>query len=416
MRPAFMNCLPDSGIQLNKMLICIITDNELARSHGMGAQILQLFQGERFHHLYWRVGHGQRSEVPHSTLLADWVPNVPKLGGAVRRLWRVSGRAWWQDHQVNAARLKRLARSKGLGFDVAYVVVARENDAARALSILRVLQVPHVVNMVDVLHEDGLDPGSMPALVELLKGARGLMALLPSIADEMAKFTPAPIQIIPVGKPLAAKMAAPPQRDGPVRLIIGGRPYPGGCQLLAKAWQNVKHHCRKVELNYVGPHYRDLPPALMTECRNVGFLESEDEYQKFLATGHLAYLTGPNAGDMHGKWSFPSRTADHLMAGLPVLACVPAGSATERVLEPISPQAVAFTRTGADIVAAINRFTSNQEAWLLASHTARSFAEETMRLEVVRARILEALAGAAKQAPAPLRRPSEEMAGMGGSR
>jgi hypothetical protein len=372
-------------------MTCIITDNELARSHGTGAQILQLFQGYPFHHFYWRVGHGRRSEVPQSTLLEDRVPPVPKLGGAVRRLKQWSGRTWWRGDEVNVTWLQREVQSRGLKLDAAYVVIARESDAARALSIVRSLELPYVVNMVDVLHDQGLDPATMPAMTELLKGASSLLALLPSIAEEMGKFSRAPIQIVPVGKPLAERIAAPPGSDEPVRIIIGGRPYRGGCNLLAKAWETVKRSCRKVELNYVGPHYGDIPAELKPECRNAGFLQSEDDYQRFLASAHLAFLTGPDADDMHGRWSFPSRTVDHLMAGLPVLACVPAGSATEKVLGPISPQAVAFTRSGTDIVDAINRFAASAADWTSASRSARSFVEQNMSLEVVRASVFAAL-------------------------
>jgi hypothetical protein len=381
-------------IKTIKKMICIITDNELARSHGVGAQILQMFQRAKFHHFYWKIGHGQKSEVPESTLLADWIPNVRKIGGVVRRLRRLAGITWWHDNQINVVRLHRFVQAQELEFDVAYVVVARETSADRALSIVRALKLPYVVHMMDVLHEHGLDPVSMPAVGELLKGASGLLALLPSIAEEMGKFSKAPVQIIPVGKSLAQQIALPPASDEPIRMIIGGRPYRGGCQLLAKAWKNVKHNCRKVELSYVGPHYRDIPTELMSECCNVGFLRSDEDYQHFLATAHLAFLSGPDADDMHGKWSFPSRTVDHLMAGLPVLACVPAGSATEKVLGPISPQAVAFTRSGADIIEAINRFTAEQDVWVSASRAARFFVEKTMSLDVVREKVFAALESA----------------------
>jgi len=245
-----------------------------------------------------------------------------------------------------------------------------------------------------VLHEHGLDPVFMPATGELIKGASGLLSLLPSITVEMRKFSNAPIEVIPIGKPLGSQIAAPPGNGDPIRIIIGGRPYRGGCELLAKVWPDVKHNCRKVELNYVGAHYRDIPTELMPECRNAGFIGNEDDFQRLLATAHLAFLSGPDAGDMYGRWSFPSRTVDYLMAGLPVLACVSAGSATEDVLKPISPEAVAFTRSESDIIEAINRFTADKESWGAASRTARSFAEKTMSLDSVRDKVFKALEAA----------------------
>ena len=86
-----------------------------------------------------------------------------------------------------------------------------------------------------------------------------------------------------------------------------------------------------------------------------------------------------------------------------MLACVSAGSSTEDVLKPISPQAVAFTRSESDIIEAINRFTADQEAWVTASRAARSFAEKTMSLEVVRERVLAALETAKVKGDEPLK-------------
>lgn len=375
-------------------MICIITDHELARSHGTGAQIIQLFQGSEFHHFYWQIAHGQRSDVQQSTLLADCVPNVPITRAFVNIFRKLSGATWWYRNRVNGMKLRRLVESGGFAFDVAFVVVSRESGAARALSIIRSLKLPYVVNMMDVLHEQGLDPASMPAMDKLLKGASGLIALLPSIAEEMAKFTKASIQIVPIGKPLTKHGAMPPEKDTPIRIIISGRPYPGGCRILAEAWKDIEHHCRNVELNYVGPHYSDIPSQLKPVCRDLGYFTNDDDYQRVLSMAHLAFLSGPDKHNMHGKWSFPSRTVDHLMAGQPMLACVPPNSATGDVLRPIFPKSVAFTQKNADIVQAINRFTADKETWISASRAARSFAEETMSLDVVREKVFRALQSA----------------------
>ena len=88
---------------------------------------------------------------PQSTLLADWVPNVRKIKESSDDEGEVcTGTAWWHDDQVNATKFDRLVQSRGLRFEAAYIVVARESDAARALSIVRSLKLPYVVHMVDV--------------------------------------------------------------------------------------------------------------------------------------------------------------------------------------------------------------------------------------------------------------------------
>ena len=387
------------------MMICILTDNELARSHGTGAQILQIFQGTQFHHFYWRIAHGQESEVPQSTLLKDRIPDVRQLGGVLRRLKQLSGMTWWRDNQINAAWFHRLLRSHSLTFDLVYVVVARESDAERAFSIVRQIDAPYVLHMMDILEPDGLKPERMPAFSGLIKGASQLISLLPSITLEVRKFVNTPIQEVSIGQKITSWTARGLQYDRPIRLVMVGRPYRGGCELLANAWEAARLPQQKIELVYYGTQYNDMPAKIRNFCRDGGYINNGEDYRKTLAEAHLAFLSGPDADNMHGKWSFPSRTVDYLMAGLPVLACVSAGSATEDVLKPISPQAVAFTRSEADIIEAINRFTADREAWAAASHAARSFAETTMSLEVVREKVFAALESAMNKDGEPLRFP-----------
>ncbi len=349
-------------------MICILTENELARNHGTGAQILQMVEGSAFHHFHWHIGHGRKSEVRESLLLVDWLPNVFGLRGIVRRLRRFTGLTWWSGTQVNAFLLRSYLRLHGLKFNVAYVVVGRERDAARALSIVKTLRVPYVLHMMDILESDGLKKETMPAIGELLAGASKVISLLPSITREMQKFISVPIQEIPIGQKITS---------------------------WTDAWETLKRSQRKIELVYYGTQYNDMSGKLRQVCHNGGYFSDEEAYRKILAESHLAFLSGPNANDMYGKWSFPSRTVDYLMAGLPILACVPNGSSTEEILRPISPEGVAFTRNGPEICDAINRFTADKQSWLAASRAVRSFAERTMSLDTVRKRVLDALDAAA---------------------
>src|SRR5205809_626470 len=379
-------------------MICILTENELARNHGTGAQILQMVEGSAFHHFHWHIGHGRKSEVRESLLLDDWrLPNVFGLGGIVRRLRRFTGLTWWRGTQVNTSLFRSYLRVHGLKFNVAYVVVGRESDAARALSIVKTLRVPYVLHMMDIMESDGLKKETMPAIGELLAGASKVISLLPSITREMQKFISAPIQEIPIGQKITSWTAREFSHDQPIRLAMVGRPYAAGCELLADAWETVKRSQRKIELVYYGAQYKDMSRKLKQVCHNGGYFSDDEAYRKILAEAHLAFLSGPNANDMFGKWSFPSRTVDYLMAGLPILACVANGSSTEEILRPISPGGVAFTRNGPEICDAINRFTADKQSWLAASRAVRSFAERTMSLDTVRKRVLDALDAAARK-------------------
>ena len=87
------------------MNICVITECELARTHGTGAVILQTLETQQFHHFYFRIGHGAESEVANSTLLVDWLPNIPKLRGAVRVARDWTGVKWWNGDHINGNKL-----------------------------------------------------------------------------------------------------------------------------------------------------------------------------------------------------------------------------------------------------------------------------------------------------------------------
>lgn len=371
------------------MRIAVITQAELARSHGTGAQILQLLDGADYHHFYWYVMHGRMSEVRSSTLLADTAPRIRKVRGAVLRLKKWTGTSWWRnDNVVNRFKFMRLTESLGVPFDVAYVVVASEADASRACSLVQLLNVPYVVNVVDILHPEGLDGEKMTGFRSLVNGASAVLSLLPAITAELAKLTDAPVEEVAVGKPVSQWIARPPEQGKPVRMVLGGRPYVEGCRFLADAWGEVRQLQYPVELWYVGPHFADIPPELRVHCRDAGFMASEEEYQRFLATAHLAFLSGPNVLDQFGRFSFPSRTADYLMAGLPLLAHVAQGSSTEDVLRPLTPEAVALTRQVSDVTSGITRLV---EQWRLASGSVRHFAQQTMSLDVVRESVFNAL-------------------------
>jgi hypothetical protein len=128
-----------------------------------------------------------------------------------------------------------------------------------------------------------------------------------------------------------------------------------------------------------------------------------DELSRWLAESHLAFLSGPSDLDCFGKFSFPSRCSDYLMAGLPVVACVAAGSATERFLQPLSPGCVRLARTESEIERAVESLTASPERWVLASEQARSYARKHLSIETVREQVMSALRGALGQSKTAMR-------------
>jgi hypothetical protein len=221
--------------------------------------------------------------------------------------------------------------------------------------------------------------------------AREILCLTPPIGSEVAKFG-LPYTPLLIGQPKTAHVAkGPPPAGGPVRLVVTGRPYEGGSNLLGDACLAWRAAGRPVDVVYIGSHYAALPPAVRPLVRDLGFVEDDDAFRRALADCHVAFLTGPDALDAFGRYSFPSRVGDLLMAGLPVLSACPAGSATAGMLAPITPAGVRAVGSGADIVAALDAFTSTAQGWAVASRSARTFAEGHLSIDVIRARMVQVL-------------------------
>lgn len=380
------------------MKVLSITQAELARSHGTGAQVLELLEGTDYHHVYWHVCHGMRSESAHSTLLSDRLPGVP----GIRKLWRAArsclGHTWWRGTSVNRSYVEALLRDEG-PFDVAYVVIASEVDAARALSLLDVARVPFVLHVCDILETDGLNEG-MTAFASLVSRADVVFSLLPSITAELEKLHRRSYVPLPIGKPASDACARPPTPGGPIVVTFGGRPYATGCAALAAAIPLLKDTLGdRLELRYVGPHFRDVPAELKPHCRDMGFIADEEEFRKHLAEAHIAFLSGPDTLDRFGLYSFPSRVVDYLHVGLPVVGCVPTGSATSLMLSESAPDAVSLGETAASLHEGILRFGDSTDAWRLANQSAIDAARSRFLLSKVRTTLLEALRDAAKTHP-----------------
>ena len=375
------------------MHIGIFTRDALSAKHGSGAQLIRLLDGANLSHfhLYWWWAHGGESECqPSFRLIA---PNWMAKKGLFR-LFSALGMTWWKGSQVNLAKLSALRAEHTLRCDVALCLVSDEETAAQSLSLVEAFSCPYVVHFMD-LYEDELDPQTMPALRQLLAGASSVLAITEPLEREVAKFRLKDLRRVFIGQNTDVPQANLPAAGMPVRVVLSGRVYMSGLTLLANALPQIRQHFPQVEFAYVGPEYEKFPAELHSAVRNIGFVPDE-QYRQTLADAHLAYLMGPLEKDWLGKYSFPSRTSDYLMAGLPVLGCVGEGTATESVLMPLVPNAVRFTRTPDALLEAFAAFTDSPSAWQTASKEARAYAVEFMALETVRAQWLQALKDALK--------------------
>jgi len=371
----------------------------MSRSHGTGAQVLRIFQEGNlpFFHLYWTSIYWGRSECSGSFCLEDpryWPWRRGR--GFITWLQRLTRLSWWQGNQIDPGKIQALIQAEQLFCDVAYVVVVSEDEAQRAVSLLKHLACPYVVNIMDIVHADGLNPADMPGFRQLLTQAAEVLSLNQAIKAEVEKFGISHMEILPFAQDVTQPTLAAPKPGLPLRIVMVGAVHDRGLQLLTQTWSSLVQHYPKVELVYLGRHFHTLPPFLQKVTQHPGMV-SVETYNSILATCHLAYLTGPSELNCFGRFSIPSRLSDFFMVGLPVLACVALGSATKQFLDPLVPHCVRYTNKSSELLQAIEDFTSSEKRWQAASQQACTFALENLSLDVVRTRILERLASACKQ-------------------
>lgn len=373
------------------MKLCIISGAGLCKTHGTGAQLLRIFASGNtpFFHFYHSSGFG-KSQYDRSFLLEDpryWKPRRGKR--LLTKIQQFLHLSWWQGNQVRKRLFRSLINSNQLKCDVAYVVVVDEREAQRGASLLEHLDCPYIVNIMDLLHPDGLVPNAMPGFKKLLENATSIVTLNPEIKAEVEKFKVKEVEVIPFCQEITSFATQPPSERG-IRIVITGFVHQGSANFIADAWSKLTQRFPGIELVYLGPSFDRLPDSFKKIARYGGYV-SDEEYQYTLATSHLAYLPGPIEMDCFGRFSIPSRLSDFFMAGLPVLANIAVGSATENFLKPLVPDCVHFTRTKKELLNAIESLTGSDEKWLNASQTARTFARSHLSEDIIRSRILEKL-------------------------
>jgi hypothetical protein len=312
------------------------------------------------------------------------------------RLLRLAGQSLWRRDKINRRVFARFRRRNRIDAQVVYVVVSDERHARKFRSLLQQFNCPYVVHIMDIYHEHGLDPETMTGFCSLFRDSSSNLALTDPIRNEIAKFDPRPVKVVHVGQEINPYKAQPPEKRKPLNIIMIGRPYHRGMTLLDKTWPRLCARFGSLELVYVGAHANALPPSVKAYVTDHGYLTDQDHLKRALAGAHLAYLSGPSELDRFGKFSFPSRCSDYLMAGLPILACVPKGSATEQFLRPLSPDCVCFVQSENDIIRSIESFTATAEHWRQGSERARAYAEKHLNIETIRQQVLSELRAAVR--------------------
>lgn len=378
--------------------VCVISGLSLAHTHGTGGQLLRFFEGAKvpFFHLYFTSFKYGKSECDNSYRLED--PYYWKFYRGRRFLIRLARRlklSWWDEHNnVRPNKIQNLLKSNQLQADVVYAVVVSEDEAQRANSLIKYLNCPYVVHFMDLLHQEGLDPATMPGLRQLLCHASSVLVISEAMKREMLKFGISNITVIPPGQTVSEYVAEFPNVNQKIRLATIGSVHPAGLELLAAAWPELATRNPRLELLYAGIMQEDFPSTLKQALHYQGYISDKHEYQKFLASCHLAYMTGPPSLDCFGLFSVPSRLPDFFMAGLPVVACPVPGSATEGFLTVHDPAFVKLALTPAQVVQGVESFISSSERWQQASQQAHTFATQQLSIDIIRQTVFDKLSEA----------------------
>ena len=389
------------------MRVGILSEFCLAGSHGSGAQMLRIIDHARldYFHVYWsQRPFGLSEPTRHSHLFEDplfWRPL--RFNRAMAKLHAAVGLRGWHGNTLNAPLFDRLIPPARLGCDVIHAFATSEESAARCLSLISHFDKPFVLHVMDVQHENGLDPTTMPGFAELIRRASSVLTINDAIAAEVRRFPVRQVEVVPFGQTVDD---LPPRAVSPAdapRVFITGAIHHGGLDMLTQAWPGVLAAFPRAELVYTGTQFHKFPSTLQPHVRNLGFVEPS-RYLETLRTSYIGYVPGPVELNCYGRFSIPSRVADFFMAGLPVVACVAPDSAAEQFLRPLLPAGfVQIPRDADELIAQFATWLGDEPRRAAAGAAARRYAETHLSSTHVAQTVATHLRAACSKVGTPLR-------------
>jgi hypothetical protein len=346
-----------------------------ARSNAIGVQILQYATPfvEAWKHWYWDISMGQ-SGIANSMRLNSSIPNLWPWGtgrGFVTRVVERLELGWWHGDRLLARRkpdLQRMSERVGL----ACVAPLRNSEATRCREILETIRRPFVVHLWDI-SESPLNADYQ----WLFSRAERVFCLSESMMGLVRETAHCELGQLRFVRPQPKFRAAYQGRES-IRIGLVGflAAYREGMDLFAQAIDALEMQFTRVRLLHIGPpgQMQYVPERLKKITESAGML-SDGERDRYLADCNVAFLPGPflaPEGDRRSKYSVPSRIADYLGIGLPIIAAVHPDSATSSFCLPLSGRGF-FRVNNAEELAEIFGTLSNEKEWVGASAYCVSF-------------------------------------------
>jgi glycosyltransferase involved in cell wall biosynthesis len=267
-----------------------------------------------------------------------------------------------------------------------------ESDASRACALWEgVGKPPFVLHVMDVFH-DRLSEEETPKFRRLIQEARHVLCVSSNIAAEMRSNGAKSVSLLP---PCSAFSVDGRQPFGsPLRIVISGTlwnaAYADAFKLLVDSWPAIKRQFPAVELHYCGASRKQLPRDLLGEILDHGLL-SHEAYEDLLRRCHLAYLPVSHPSHTVGRFSIPSRLADYLACGLPIVASTDPGSGIFSFLSSLPRGCAANVADTKALLQAVIAFAGDSVRWAEASAKAASYARQQLGVENVRAELFRQL-------------------------
>ena len=244
---------------------------------------------------------------------------------------------------------------------------------------------------LDIFH-DRLSEGETPKFRRLIREARHVLCISANIAAEMRSNGAKSVSLLPLCSAFSVDGRQP--FGSPLRIVVSGTIRRGvsedAFKLLVDSWPAIKQQFPAVELHYCGASGKQLPRELLGEILDHGLL-SHEAYQDLLRRCHLAYLPVSHPDHTVWRFSIPSRLADYLACGLPVIASTDSGSGIFSFLSSLPRGCAANVADTEALVQAVMAFAGDSVSWAEASAKAASYARQELRVENVRAELFRQL-------------------------
>jgi hypothetical protein len=379
-----------------------------APTSGTSVYVSRLLKGRENSvvHLMWDISESGAKSVEQVVVANDamaWWPFPFNRGrGRYMRCRDRLGLNWWSRDQLNLAKLNRKLRTFRSRPERAWMICKHEWDASRACALWEgVGKPPFVLHVMDIFH-DRLSEGETPKFRRLIQEARHVLCISANIAAEIRNNGAKSVSLLPFCSNFSVDGRQP--FGPPLRMVISGSLWSGvyadnpAFKLLADAWPAIKHQFPGVELHYAGLSGKQLPEQLRGEIQDHGLLSpietsglSHSAYEDFLRRCHLAYLPVSHPSTTVGRFSLPSRLADYLACGLPIIACTDKGTAIASFLESLPPGCSANVANATELCNSVARFAGEPLRWKEASAIAGEYARLKLGAESARAELFRQL-------------------------